>query len=59
MQKYALADVAQWIECWPANQRVVGSIPSQGTCLGCVRGNHTLVFLSLSFFLSFPLKINK
>ena len=30
----ALADVAQWIERWPANQRVAGSIPSQGTCLG-------------------------
>ena len=26
--------VAQWIEHWPANQRVAGSIPSQGTCLG-------------------------
>ena len=23
----ALAGVAQWIECWPANQRVAGSIP--------------------------------
>ena len=31
---YALAGVAQWIECWPANQKVTGSIPSQGTCLG-------------------------
>ena len=30
----ALAGVAQWIECGPANQRVAGSIPSQGTCLG-------------------------
>ena len=30
-----LTGVAQWIECWPANQRVTGSIPSQGTCLGC------------------------
>ena len=36
----ALAGVAQWIEHWPANQRVANSIPSQGTCLGCrpVRG---------------------
>ena len=30
-----LAGVAQWIEHQPANQRVTGSIPSQGTCLGC------------------------
>ena len=29
-----LAGVAQWIECRPVNQRVAGSIPSQGTCLG-------------------------
>ena len=29
-----LAGVAQWTECWPTNQRVAGSIPSQGTCLG-------------------------
>ena len=30
----ALAGVAQWIEPWPVNQRVAGSILSQGTCLG-------------------------
>ena len=29
----ALVGVAQWIERQPANQRVAGSIPSQGTCL--------------------------
>ena len=34
----ALAGVAQWIECQPANQRVASSIPSQGTCLGCRPG---------------------
>ena len=34
----ALAGVAQWIERRPANQRVAGSIPSQGTCLGCGPG---------------------
>ena len=34
----ALAGVAQWIECWPAEERVSGSIPSQGTCLGCRPG---------------------
>ena len=34
----ALAGVAQWIEHGTANQRVAGSIPSQGTCLGCRPG---------------------
>ena len=29
----ALAGVAQWTERRPMNQRVAGSIPSQGTCL--------------------------
>ena len=28
-----LAGMAQWIECRPMNQRVTGSIPSQGKCL--------------------------
>ena len=62
-KKYtALAAVAQWTECQPANQRVACSSPSQSTCLGCgpgavpcwgrVRGNQ-LMFLSLS------LKTNK
>ena len=34
----ALAGVAQWIDGWPTNQVVTGSIPSQGTCLGCGPG---------------------
>ena len=34
----ALAGVAQWIEHWTVKQRVTGSIPSQGTCLGCRLG---------------------
>ena len=34
----ALAGVAQWIEHRPANQRVAGLIPSQGTCLDFVPG---------------------
>ena len=61
----ALAGVAQWIVHWPANKKVAGSIPSQGTGLGCGpgqvssrgygRGNHTLMFLSLSFSLPPPL----
>ena len=32
--KVALAGVAQWTECRPANQRVADSIPGQGTWLG-------------------------
>ena len=34
----ALAGVAQWIEHGLVNQRVAGSVPSQGTCLGCGPG---------------------
>ena len=34
----APAGVAQWIECWPVNQKVTGSIPNQGTCLSCGPG---------------------
>ena len=51
----ALASVAQWIECQPANHRVTGSSPGLGhmpglqgqvPSRGCVRSNHTLMFLS-------------
>ena len=35
---WALAGVAQWIESGPTKQRVAGSIPSHGTCLGCGPG---------------------
>ena len=64
----ALAGVAQWIEHQPVNQRVTGSIPSQGTCLGCGPGlrygacerqPHSDVSLSLSPSLPLSLKINK
>ena len=34
---FTLADVAQWIECRLVNQNATGSIPGQGTCLGCRR----------------------
>ena len=34
----SLAGVAQWIECWPGNQKVAGLILSQDTCLGCGPG---------------------
>ena len=37
-KRLALAGVTQWIESRPANERVAGSIPSQGTCLGCGPG---------------------
>ena len=37
-KKIALAGVAQSIECHPENPRVTGSIPSQGTYLGCGLG---------------------
>ena len=29
-----MAGMTQWIECWPVNQKVTCSIPSEGTCLG-------------------------
>ena len=38
LKPLTLADVAQWIECWPVNQKVASSIPSQGTCLDCRPG---------------------
>ena len=58
--------MAQWIECQPANQRVassilrahawvVGQVPSRGQA----KGNHTLIFLSLSFSRPSPLSKNK
>ena len=62
-----LAGVAQWTECglWTkrspvqfpvrAHAWVVGQVPSGGQ----VRGNHTLIFLSLSFSLPSPLSKNK
>ena len=65
-QKAALAGVAQWIQHGPANQRVASLIPSLGhmpglqarsPVVGCVRGNHTLMILALSF--SFPSPVSK
>ena len=38
MDNPALASAAQWVESGTANQRVSGSIPSHGTCLGCRPG---------------------
>ena len=58
----ALAGVAQWIEHWSVNQKATGSIPCQGTCLGCRPGPQSgackshLIDVSL---LNLSLKINK
>ena len=51
----ALAGVAQWIECQPANQ----SVTSQGTCLGCGPGSWCRVYerqphIDVSFPLFLP-----
>ena len=71
---FALAGESQWIECGAVNQRVTGSIPSQGTCLGfgpapwlgvCERQptdvslSHQCFSPSLSPSLPFSLKINE
>ena len=62
-----LAGVAQWTECWPANQRVVASIPALIPGLGArspVGGTreattHGCFSPSLSPCLPLSLKINK
>ena len=74
MKLSALVGVAQWIECRLVNQRVAGSVPSQGAYLGCWPGPHLgacekqLIDISLAHqwfspslspFLLLPLKINK
>ena len=58
----ALAGVAQGSECQSANQKVAGSIPSQGTCLGCRSGpqlgvckRQPHIDISLPFSLPSPL----
>ena len=43
-QEVALADVAQWVERQPADLKVTGSIPGQGTRLGCGPGPRLGVF---------------
>ena len=39
-----MLSVAQWIGCWPVDQKVAGCIPSQGTCLGCGPGPQVGVY---------------
>ena len=59
--------MAQWVGHRPAKQKVTGSIPSQGTYLGCGYGprwgihGRQPIDVSLSFSPSLPLflKINK
>ena len=66
--------MAQWIECQPAKWKAAGSIPHQGTCLGCGPGprlgvcerqpidvslSHSCFSPSLSPSLPLSLKINK
>ena len=60
-----LAGVAQWIEHRHSNQRVAGSIRSQGTCLGCGPGSYLgacerqpHIDVSLPLF-SFPSPLSK
>ena len=60
----ALASVAQCIECRPANRKVAGAIPSQGTCLGCRPGPQVGAYkrktIDVSFFLPpFPFLYKK
>ena len=69
MKISALAGVAQWTGYRPVNQRVAGSIPSEGTCLCCRPGLlwgvcergcvHWCFSASLSSSLLLSLKINK
>ena len=67
VSSFAMAGMAQWIECWHGNQKVASSIlvmahawvVGQVLSWGCAGGNQ-LMFLSLfspSFLLS--LKVNK
>ena len=54
MRYSTLAGVAQWIERKPTNQKIAGSIPGQGLCLGCRPGpqllacKRQLVYVSLT-----------
>ena len=66
-QLRALAGVAPWTECRPADRKVDGLIPCQGSRLGCGQGLKLegaqeaidRYFLSLSFFLPPSLSKNK
>ena len=64
VRKRCLPGVAQWIECWPVNQKVTISIPSQGTCLCCGPGPQFRVcerqpHIDVSLPLPLSLKVSK
>ena len=62
----ALAGVAQWMEHQPVSQKVTGSVPHQGTCVGFGPGPQLGLYKrqpigfspSLSLSLPLSLKIN-
>ena len=63
---FALPGGAPWIECQTENRRAAGSIPTQGTRLGCRQGSRLgahkrqpHVDISLPLSLPLSLKINK
>ena len=58
---HALAGVAQWTELHqPVDWKAASSIPSQGTCMGCMPGSHAWemkpITVSLPFS-SFPFSL--
>lgn len=61
----ALAGATQRAERWPENQRVSGSVPGRGTCLGCRPGpqqrghREGQLHIDVSLFRSPSLKIYK
>ena len=64
INKSALAGVALWIECRPVNWKVAGSIPSQGTRLGCGPGpqwgaHEKQPYTDVSLPLSLPSPLSK
>ena len=52
---WALGGVGQWIECRPANLKLTGWIPGQGTCLDCRPGPHLGACGRPTVDVSFPL----
>ena len=64
----ALARLLSWLECLLTHQKVMGSIPSQDTYLGClycpigvhVGGNQSkFLIINISFSLLLSLKVNR
>ena len=51
--------MVQWIESGLANQRIAGSIPSQGTCVGCGPGPQYDAHIDVSLPLSLPSPLSK